>query len=303
MKRKIFVFYLLFLVFKERLSQIAVCENVFWFNTGINAIDLSVNAEGDLYVIGVDDRIYFYNQNVNRYTLLHADNEISEPKRIAVNDQGIPFVVENCGDIHYLSFENHWEKLEGCATDIGISKKTGDIWKLGCNKKENGGYGISKLSCTKPFKSPLINNERQYKNYKKEDDTIDFFINYELKESSIQPECRWVEIDGEGKRIAVGMKGEPYIVAPYGIVMKYESPNWVGIYGQAAIDLDISNEGVLFTVGADGNIMKSVVEEMGTWIQIEGSSGMSITVGPYSQPIVANMISGTVMTTGNLLIS
>ena len=79
--------------------------------------------------------------------------------------------------------------------------------------------------------------------------------------------------------------------------MKFENPNWTGIYGQAALDLAISNEGIIFTAGVNGNIMRSVVEEMGTWIKIDGTSAMAITAGPFSQPVVASFFEGKVMTT------
>ena len=78
--------------------------------------------------------------------------------------------------------------------------------------------------------------------------------------------------------------------------MKYESPSWTGIYGQAALDLAISNEGVLFIVGVDG-----IVEEMGTWIQLKGINAMNIAVGPYSQPIISRFMDGRVFTSTNAL--
>lgn len=277
-----------------------VCEHNNWKYTGIDAIDISMSPEGDLYVIGVDHRIYVYDQMLNSYSLLHADNVIPEPTRISVNAQGVPFVVANCGDIYYLTFNHHWEKIPGCASDISVGKG-GEVWKLGCEQKENGGYTISQLSCDSSFDSPTLNTEREYVFFrKKEEDSIDAFINYELRPKEKHKHCNWNDIEGEGLRISVGINGDPYIIAPGGIVMKYENNKWTGIYGQAAVDIDISNEGVIFTAGADGSLMRSVVEEMGTWIKIEGVLSKGVAVGPYSQPVVLSYIEGKVMNTNNI---
>lgn len=288
----------IFLFISFSFEETQICNQKNWKYTGIDAIDVGMSPEGDLYVIGIDNRIYIYDQVFNTYSLVHADNEVPEPTKITVNDEGTPFVVANCGDIYFLTFYHHWEKIPGCATDIAVGRG-GEVWKLGCLPKENGGYSVSKLSCDSPFSSPVINVEREFVRFRKDkSDSIDNFINYELlPKREKQKKCYWIDIDGEGTRIAVGPKGEPYIIAPGGVVMKFENPNWTGIYGQAALDLAISNEGIIFTAGVNGNIMRSVVEEMGTWIQIDGTSAMAITAGPFSQPVVASFFEGKVMTT------
>lgn len=292
-----FYFIILFLISSSLQSE--VCEETNWKYTGIDAIDISMSSEGDLYVIGVDHRIYVYDHVSNSYSLLHADNEIPEPARISVNSQGVPFVVANCGEIFYLTYSHHWEKLPGCARDISVGRG-GEVWKVGCEEKENGGYAISQLSCDSSFDSPIINTEREYVFFRKKEDTMDNYINYELRPREKSKRCTWNDIEGEGLRIAVGLAGQPYIIAPGGIVMKYENNIWTGIYGQAAVDIDISNEGVIFTSGADGKLMRSVVEEMGTWITIEGVLSKGVAVGPFAQPVVISYIEGKVMTTSSI---
>ena len=294
------------------ISSLEICPISNWFDTGIDAIDLSISSEGDLFIIATDNRIYQYDHLSNTYSLLHADNEVTQPKRIAVDSQGTPFVLSNSGEIYYLSFHNHWIKLPGCASDISIGRN-GDIWKLGCHQLQNGGYAISKLSCDDKisFISPVINLEREYVRFRRswgDAETFDAFANYDVlpnefqyKDDIMKEQCHWVDIEGEGMRIAVGINGEPYIIAPGGIVMKYETPSWNGIYGQAALDLDVSNEGVLFTVGVDGTVMRCVVEEMGTWIQLDGINAMNIAVGPYSQPVISRFLDGRVLTSTNVL--
>ena len=256
--------------------SLEICPINNWLDTGIDAIDLSISSEGELFIIATDKRIYQYDHLSNIYSLLHADNEVTQPKRISVTTQGTPFVLSASGEIYYLSYHNHWTKLPGCGTDISIGRNR-DIWKLGCHQLHNSGYSISKLSCNNEitFTSPIINVEREHVPFKRswgDADTFNTFVNYDIlpnefqsKDDIIYEQCHWVDIDGEGTRIAVGINGEPYIITPGGIVMKYESPSWTGIYGQAALDLAISNEGVLFIVGVDG-----IVEEMGTWIQLKG---------------------------------
>ena len=294
------------------VSPLEICQINNWLDTGIDAIDLSISSEGDLFIIATDNRIYQYDHLSNTYSLLHADNEVTQPKRISTTSQGTPFVLSSSGEIYYLSYHNHWIKLPGCATDISIGRN-GDIWKLGCHQLHNGGYSISKLSCNNEiaFTSPIINVEREHVGFKRnwgDAETFNTFVNYDVlpnefqyKDDIIYEQCYWVDIEGEGTRIAVGVNGEPYIIAPGGIVMKYESPSWTGIYGQAALDLDISNEGVLFTVGVDGSVMRCIVEEMGTWIQLKGINAMNIAVGPYSQPIISRFMDGRVFTSTNVL--
>jgi hypothetical protein len=295
------------------VSSLEICPINNWLDTGIDAIDLSISSEGDLFIIATDNRIYQYDHLSNTYSLLHADNEVTQPKRISATSQGTPFVLSASGEIYYLSYYNHWIKLPGCATDISIGRN-GDIWKLGCHQLHNGGYSISKLLCNNneiTFTSPIINVEREHVRFRRswgDAETFNTFINYDVlpnefqyKDDIIYEQCHWVDIEGEGTRIAVGVNGEPYIIAPGGIVMKYESPSWTGIYGQAALDLDISNEGVLFTVGVDGSVMRCIVEEMGTWIQLKGINAMNIAVGPYSQPIISRFMDGRVFTSTNAL--
>lgn len=282
----------LYLLITFSYQTTEVC-NVTWKDTPIQAKDIAVGSEGDLYIIGTDNKIYNYNNALNSYKLVHADNDILDPYRISVDNEGTPFVVANCGKIYYLSFLNQWTQLPGCGTDISIGRG-GEIWKLGCEVKKNGGYAISKLECDSDFSSSVINTEREFARFKQ---STDNYFNSKDNYLTKKPDnCFWMEIDGEGLRIAVGLNGRPYVVAPGGIVMEFEDPNWTGIYGQATNDIDISNEGVLFTTGVSGEIMRSVVEEMGSWIKLTGSA-QAIAVGPYSQPVIINVDTNLVQTT------
>ena len=89
------------------VTTLEICPINNWLDTGIDAIDLSISSEGDLFIIATDNRIYQYDHLSNTYSLLHSDNEVTQPKRISVTSQGTPFVLSSSGEIYYLSYHNH----------------------------------------------------------------------------------------------------------------------------------------------------------------------------------------------------
>lgn len=261
--------------FQTKVIQGEVCS-VNWFYTGMQGIDLSASSKGDLFVIGTDNKIYSYNFISSKYELISAPTELMSPNSITVDERGRPFVVANCGNIYYY-YNNDWIKLPGCANDISVGKN-GEIWKIGCEKQIYDGYDISKMVCE--YKKEMLTDF--YSVIETDGDNEDI-------KNQIEKYCHWTTIDGEGHRIAVSPEGTPYIIAPGNVIMKYEEDEWVGIYGHLAIDLDVSNEGILFIVGIDGIILRNISEELGTWQELAGRADR-ISVGPYSHPAIISNI-------------
>lgn len=270
-----------------KMTQGETCV-VPWAYTGIEARDISIGTEGDMYVIGTDDKVYYYDYVKEMYIPVITPTELIMPTAIAVDDKGTPYVIANCGQMFFLSERNDWVRLPGCATDIAIGRGF-EIWKIGCESFPKGGYAISKLLCDKQD----LRNVNQYFRYKSYDYLFQIKGTIPYLKDKVEDICYWNNIEGEGIRIDVSPEGYPYVIAPGGMVMKYEDNNWVGIYNQLAQDLSVSNDGVLFIVEQSGLIYRSISEELGSWQQLSGKAS-NIASGPYSEPVITSSIYGHV---------
>ena len=278
---RLFFVLILFLISLSKGNDIGSLNSVQWTSTGIEAVDVGVGAEGDMYVIGTDDLIYQYEFKTNSYISVDGDFELLKPTRIDVDENGTPYVIANCGKVYYLDFFNHWVELDGCASDIGVGRGS-DVWKIGCDEKSQGGFGIWKLICEEHQEEPSTYCEREQIRFRK---LTYLFSNLKQNHKNTAKHCFWYRIEGEGTRIDVSPDGLPYIIGPGNVVMKYEDPNWLGIFGNYAVDLTVSNEGLLFIVDLNGNIHRVITEELGTWEQVNGNA-IAISAGPYSQPLM-----------------
>lgn len=258
--------------FSLKSIQGPICE-VTWTYTGIDSIDVGISAEGKVFSIGTDGKIYHYDPVNGKNEVLIGYTELMNPTSITVTSEGIPIVVANCGNIFFYSKHNKdWVRIPGCANDISYGLD-GSFWKTGCNHQQEGGFEISKLLCDVSLES--------------------FFNNKVLSSDSISKEiennCKWRDIEGEGNQIAISPEGYVYINTKNGIIMKYLEGNWMRIDNMVGSDIDISNEGVLFIVGENGIVYRSISEELGTWQEIEGRA-LKISVGPYSLPAIISFI-------------
>lgn len=99
-------------------------------------------------------------------------------------------------------------------------------------------------------------------------------------------------IEGEAISVVVdntSKKDVLYAIVYNGKVMKYVNGSWVIVYHGKAIDIDISNEGILFIVDNQGQVLRNLSEELDTWMMLEGRA-RKISVGPYSLPAIISWI-------------
>jgi hypothetical protein len=118
------------------------------------------------------------------------------------------------------------------------------------------------------------------------------FSDYSFSYAKDNKRCHWFNVAGGGVRIAVHPNGNPFTINEEGGVEYYNGFDWTVIPGIKAIDLAISNEGVLFFVGMDFSIYrlipKKYTEDYSSYrlAKLTGQRAIAITVGPYSQPLI-----------------
>lgn len=244
-----------------------------WFNTKLKAKDLGVNSQGDLYVVGLDGKLYKYEFLTDSWCLMEGDFELTRINRVDVNWDGMPYVTTDIGDTFFLGCDHKWTRLPGCATDIGIGRG-GEVYKTGCDKR-NTGFGIYRLYCT----CPTTCCYKGCQNWRKP-------CRFAWTHKSDDWKCEWFRIEGNGIKIDVAPSGNPYTIDVSGTILQYDGTIWKKVAAPSlAFDLTISNDGVLFYTGQDGKIYKSANESNGTWEVLNGEAD-AITAGPFSQPWV-----------------
>lgn len=133
-----------------------------WYNTNFSAVDVGVGSKGDVFVIGIDRNLYFYEFRTNQFILIEKDLKLKDKsfQRLDVDENGIPFVITNDSEIYFYSEKGKWVHLPGCARDIGVGKNQ-NLWKIGCNEDASGGFGIWNLFC---FNNQKTNNDESSDN-------------------------------------------------------------------------------------------------------------------------------------------
>ena len=254
---------------------------VTWFNTKLKAKDIGANSQGELYAVGVDGNLYKYEFLLDSFIHMKGDFELTKISRVDVSWDGIPYVITEVGDTLYLSCDHKWMRLPGCATDIGIGRG-GEIYKTGCDQRDLG-FGVYRLVCNCPSRSCY----KGCQNWRKP-----CLFCFSFKEDDRT--CSWFRIEGNGVKIDVAPSGNPYVINTLGEISQYDGTNWKKIKSVKAIDLTLSNEGVLLIVSDDNKIYKSVNEAFDLWMMLSGNAE-SITSGPFSQPWVVRQTDSSVL--------
>lgn len=205
-----------------------------WSQSSIMGQDVGVGAEGDIYVVGIDGKLYIYNFASNSYSRVVADPDLDGIIRVDVDDEGTPFIVTSCGASYYLSCDNKWIQLPGCATDIGAGF-CGHVWKTGCDPRMEG-FGIWKLFCKGKDTKCHRFRPLSYSCDKREIDKRD---------------CYWYRVSGSGIRIDVFPDGKPAVIKGNGQAIKYNGEEWKLITGFRGKDISISNDGMAVMAGAE----------------------------------------------------
>ncbi|HEX5041713.1 MAG TPA: hypothetical protein VFV75_02345 [Candidatus Polarisedimenticolaceae bacterium] len=102
---------------------------------------------------------------------------------------------------------------------------------------------------------------------------------------------------GDGVALAVGPKGEPWIVSATGDVQRFQpdTSSWTRFPGQAQ-DVAVAADGTVFIVGAGPGTVHRL--EAGTWVADPAASGSRISAGPAGTVVVLK--AGAPFLTGTL---
>ncbi len=249
-----------------------------WYNTGKKVNECAVGAYGDIFCIGVDKRVYYYDILTENFNLVKGDFQLEGVVKIAAASDGTLYAVTVTGETFYYSCRNTWIRIEGCATDIAVGVY-GEVYKIGCDVK-NAGLAVYKLFCQ---------GDSCFKGCKRH--RLDTLVNDFDDERS----CHWFRIEGAGVRIAVGPSGQPIVTRVDGSIYAFNGSDWEQMGSLNAVDLCATNEGIVYAVGKDGNVYKqkeNIVDKNKntrtyTYNLIKGvSSASAITCAPLNLPFV-----------------
>lgn len=239
------------------------------FNTGYRANDIGVGSEGQVYIVGSDFKIYYYNFLANMYMLVEGSSDLPMAARVDTDADGMPYVTTTSGQVFYLDCQNQWVQLPGCATDIGVGRG-GEVWKIGCDERP-GGYGIWKLHCTTKCK---CNCERSCVRFRA--------MSYNAQIASDERRCFWYRIEGGAARVDVHPDGNPWVLTNDGVIFGYDGVNWLRVNGVLGRDITVSNDGMVMISGLDAKIYVLKNAQTSAWIEISGEA-LELSAGPFSQ--------------------
>jgi len=96
---------------------------------GVDAIDIGVSPNGEVWVVGRDRIVYHYTEENKIWNSVETS---ASANRIAVDNHDVPFVVHTNGVIQKWA-SNKWENQPGRALDIAIGTD-GTIKVIGTNR-------------------------------------------------------------------------------------------------------------------------------------------------------------------------
>ena len=208
-----------------------------WTQSSMIGQDVSVTPEGDIYIVGIDGKLYLNNIALDTYTRVIGDPDLDGIIRVSTDDNGTPYIVTSCGATYYLGCNNKWIQLPGCATDIGVGL-CGQVWKTGCDPRPDG-FGIWKLFCK--------GKDTQCHRFRPPSSSCDS-SEIDMKD------CYWYRVSGSGIRLDVFPDGRPGVIQANGNAIKYIGDKWKQITKFKGRDISISNEGLIVMAGADSGL-------------------------------------------------
>lgn len=209
--------------------------------------DVGIGFNGAVWVIGCDNTqggngIYNW-QGDSTWRKIYGG-----AKRIAVNPNGTPVVVNDSGQLFEGDGNGGWKAFPGCARDVGIGAN-GALWVVGCNAV-TGGYGIYQwigsgwrsivggavaISVFPDGRLAMVNNADE------------IFIG--------DGQGKWQQLDGKAKDISVGANGSLWVIGNnvesngYGIY-KRTGTTWQKIPG-SAVRIAVNPQGIPWVVNQD----------------------------------------------------
>lgn len=246
-------------------------------NTGFPALDIGVNSEGEVAVVGTDNNVYRHDFMDEDWIKIDTKG-IRKITRIDMDGDGRIYIASECG-IYYLDCENRWIRLPGSATDIGVGVDF-TVWKIGTDeikvkKSPNNSlkpylnYGVWKLICD----CKCLCICRRY--------CIRFrlrSINPCPPEGNDPPKCYWFRTEGYGINIDVYPNGDAAIAVKHNkFHTTVKTVNHQGMYFRdlqcggknyplLANDITVGNTGVVYVTTTGGLIYKC--DKDSHWVKI-----------------------------------
>jgi hypothetical protein len=249
-----------------------------WTYTEAVGVDIGMDSQGYINAVGLDGFLYEYNMLKNSWDKVKGYPEIQNLVRVDVGQNETPYVVNSSGEAFFLSCDNLWERLPGCARDIGTGRG-GEVFKIGCERRESG-YKIYKLNCK------YQNQEcKKCFRYRKNNNT-------KYKYTISGKKCSWFGVDGGGVRISVHPNGNPFVIDDNQNIIFFDGIDWRNIPNIKALDLSLSNEGLLFYVGSDWSVNRIITKKYrNDYTKVNNEKlldlpAIAIAAGPYSQPTI-----------------
>jgi hypothetical protein len=249
-----------------------------WTYTNFVGLDIAMDSQGNAIAVGLDGAVYEYNWNENVWSKIEGDFEMKSGMRVALGWEQSPFVVSSGGETYYLTCGHKWEKLPGCARDIAVGMG-GEVYKIGCERRP-GGFRIYKLVCN--YDKEKCKPCSRWRNKSNKVYTYD----------SDNKKCNWFNVNGSGVRIAVHPNGRPFVINDRGAIQFYDGKDWQIIPQTSALDLSLSNEGIIVYVGSDYGVYRLYPGKYShdytkvDFMKLLDRSAISIASGPYAHPMI-----------------
>jgi len=254
-------------------------------NIGFQALDIGVSQEGDVAVVGIDQKVYVYDFMNDSWDRINTYG-IEGITRIDIDDDGTIYIVTKCG-VYYLDCENRWIKLQGGATDIAV--RDGQVWKIGTDEIKVDtftNYGVWKLICD--CKCLCICRRR--------------CIRFRTRDINPCPPvedpvyCYWFRVDGYGRNIDILPNGDAVFTALTNIVQAgagnlgnstIKTVDSRGNYfrdyecdgnkflTEEANDITVSNTGIVYVTTLNGRVFKCHRYAVDNWrrVNLDSVSG------------------------------
>ena len=171
--------------------------------------------------------------------------------RIAVDETGTPWVVNDVGNIYRRS-DNSWQLIDGKAKDIAIGD--GQVWKIGTNTV-GGGHGIHQWngSSWTEVGGGAVRIAV--------DETGTPWVVNDVGNIYRRSGSSWQLLDGQAKDIDIGADGSVWIIGTNSVeggygVYKWHDSRWVQVPG-GAVGISVAADGTPWLVNSSGNIFSS----------------------------------------------
>jgi len=210
---------------------------------GVQAQDISIGSEGEVWIIGKDNTIMRWNGSA-------FEKMKGSAKRISVGADGTPWIVTSAGKVGYYDLENNkWVQVAGNARDVGVGAD-GSVWIVGTKAME-GGFVVSKWD----------NDEESWEEM--EFGAVRIAVDGEGNPWMVNDEHKIVayieeelhEYGEETLDVGVGGDGSIWAITSEKGIVRLEDEGWVEV-GSNAIGIAATSEGTPWIVNVNGQVAR-----------------------------------------------